>query len=297
MLKGALAASVTPLREGGRSIDEDALGPLLSFLHAGGMDGILALGTTGEGILLALAERRRVAERMVELARLLATPRGPFAVAVHCGAQTTADTVALAEHAAAIGAAAVVVIGPPYFALDDEALLRHFTAAARACAPLPFYAYEFAARTGYALSAELLARLRDAAPNLRGLKVSNSAWERVAPYLLPGLDAFVGYEGLIARGLAAGATGAVSGLAAALPEAVAAVVRAPSPEGAARLAELRAALQAFPFHAALKETLALRGVPVRSDVRAPLRGLTAEERERLRAVVAPHVPGGLTPAP
>jgi dihydrodipicolinate synthase/N-acetylneuraminate lyase len=296
MLQGALAAMVTPLTEGGRDLDEAALAPLVAFLHAGGLDGVLALGTTGEGILLTVAERRRAAERLVALARPLATPRGRFAVAVHCGAQTTADTVALAEHAAAVGAAAVVVVGPPYFAFDDEALLRHFAAAARACAPTPFYAYEFAARAGYSLSTDLLKRLRDAAPNLRGLKVSNNAWERVAPYLLPGLDAFVGYEGLIARGLAAGATGAVSGLAAAFPEAVTAVARAPSGEGAARLAAMRAALQAFPFHAALKETLALRGLPVRGDVRAPLRGLRADERARLRRVVAPYVPGGVPPA-
>src|ERR687891_1975542 len=124
MIKGALAAAVTPLRDGGAEPDEDAFGPLADFLAAGRLTGILALGTTGEGILLSVAERKRVTDLFVEACA------GRLDVAVHCGAQTTADTVALAEHAAAAGAAAVAVIGPPYFQLDDEALLAHFRAAA-----------------------------------------------------------------------------------------------------------------------------------------------------------------------
>ena len=67
----------------------------------------------------------------------------------HCGAQTTADTATLAAHAAEAGAVGVSVIAPPYFALDERALLEHLAAAARACAPLPFYIYAFTARSGY----------------------------------------------------------------------------------------------------------------------------------------------------
>jgi dihydrodipicolinate synthase/N-acetylneuraminate lyase len=123
MLSGALAAAVTPLRDDGAALDEDAFRPYLDFLAAGGLDGILALGTTGEGILLSGAERRRAAELFLE---------GPLPVIVHCGAQTTAETVALAEHAASAGAAGVAVIGPPYYAYDEAALFAHFAAAARA---------------------------------------------------------------------------------------------------------------------------------------------------------------------
>src|SRR6266480_3725223 len=103
MVRGALAAAVTPLRDDGAALDEDAFGPYLDFLATGGLDGILPLGTTGEGILLSAAERRRAAELFLE---------GPLPVIVHAGAQTTAETVALAEHAAASGAAGVAVIGP-----------------------------------------------------------------------------------------------------------------------------------------------------------------------------------------
>jgi len=143
VLKGALAASITPLRDGGAAIDEAGIGPVVDFLHRGGLDGVLALGTNGEGILLSQEERRRVAQLYVEASA------GRLQIAVHAGAQSTADTVVLSAHAAEIGADAVAVIAPPYFKLDEASLLDHFTAAAAACAPLPFYVYEFAITSGY----------------------------------------------------------------------------------------------------------------------------------------------------
>jgi len=263
-----LAAAATPLRDGGSRLDEEAFAPLVEFLAGGGLDGMLAMGTTGEGLLLSVDERRRAAELFCG---------GDLDVIVHTGAQTTADTVALAAHAAEIGAAGVAVIGPPYFTLDDEALLAHFVAAARACFPTPFYVYEFERASGYAFPIELLARLADEAPNLAGLKVSDTPYERLAAYLETPYDVFVGPEALIGRGVAAGAVGAVSALATAFPEAVGAAVRQGG-EHAERIGRLRELVERFPRHAALKLELARRGVPVREDVRAPLRGLTADER-------------------
>ena len=272
MLKGAIAAAVTPLAESGRSIDEAAVGPLVRFLADGGVDGILACGTTGEGILLSVEERRRVAERFLH-----ERPNG-LLVAIHAGAQTTEDTVALAAHAREIGADAVAVIAPPYFPLDGEAVLGHLLAAAEASAPLPFYAYEFAARSGYAIPVEVVGRLRERAPNLAGIKVSDTPWSAVEPYLFEGLDLFVGSEPLALEGLAHGAAGAVSGLATAFPEIVAELVHERSERAGERVESLRQRLS-IPFHAALKEILGARGVPVRPDVRPPLRRLTAAERE------------------
>jgi dihydrodipicolinate synthase/N-acetylneuraminate lyase len=276
MIRGAFAAALTPLRDGGGALDEAAFAPYVGFLADGGVDGILACGTTGEGILLSLEERRRAAELF-----LAAASDRALAVAVHCGAQTTADTAVLAAHAAESGADAVAVIAPPYFALDDRALEAHFVAAAAACAPLPFYLYEFAARSGYAVPVEMVERLRERVSNLRGLKVSDKPWEKVEPYLIDGLDIFVGAESLVAQGLAHGAAGAVSGLAAVYPEVVAALVREPMPEHTAEAERLRAELERFPFHAAAKVVAARRGVPIRPDVRAPLRVLTDAELKEL----------------
>jgi dihydrodipicolinate synthase/N-acetylneuraminate lyase len=287
MLHGAIAASVTPLTSDGGSPDEDAFGPLVGFLAAGGIDGLLACGTTGEGILLSLEERKHATELF-----LAARPPG-FAVAAHCGAQTTADTVALTRHAAEAGADAVAVIAPPYFVLDEPSLVEHFRAAADACAPLPFYVYEFAARSGYAIPVTAIERLRDAASNLAGLKVSDVPFGRVEPYLLDGLDVFIGSEPLVMQGLERGAAGAVSGLAAAFPELIAALVHERSRDAHGVVIRIREVLDRLPFHAALKAILAERGLPVRADVRAPLRPLTREERSEAVGLLA----AGTDPSP
>jgi dihydrodipicolinate synthase/N-acetylneuraminate lyase len=275
-ISGTLAAAVTPLRDGGDRLDLDALEPLVEFYAASGLDGALVLGTNGEGIMLEERERRRAAE-------VAAGAAGSFRVIVHCGAQTTAQTCRLAAHAAEAGAAGIAVIAPPYFAFADRELMDHFAQAAAACAPLPFYMYEYAERSGYSVPVAVVEEVRRHAPNLVGMKVSDAPWDRVEPYLRTGLDVFIGAEGLIAEGLEYGAVGAVSGVAAAFPEAVSALVRRPTAEQSALVKSLRGVLSEHPFQASVKAALGSRGLPVRPDVRAPLRPLSPDATQRLEA--------------
>jgi dihydrodipicolinate synthase/N-acetylneuraminate lyase len=279
-LRGAIAAAVTPMKDGGRSLDLDSVPMLVRFLANGGLDGVLACGTTGEGVLLSVEERRRVAKAFAA-----ARPEG-FQVAVHAGAQSTRDTVALAAHALEIGADAVAVIAPPYFRLGPSELFEHFRSAAEACDPVPFYVYEFAARSGYPIPVEVIDRLRRERSNVVGMKVSDRPFDAVEPYLLEGMDVFVGSEPLVRAGMERGAVGAVSGLATAWPEVVASLVHEHSPEAHLHITELRARLEGIPFHAALKQVLVDRGVLGHGDVRPPLRGLTLEERTTVSALEA-----------
>jgi dihydrodipicolinate synthase/N-acetylneuraminate lyase len=103
----------------------------------------------------------------------------------------------------------------------------------------------------------------------------------VEPYLIEGLDVFVGSEPLVPQALERGAAGTVSGLAAAFPDVVADLVADPSPDAGERVAALRESVQRFPFIAAAKVVLGRRGLPVREDVRAPLRPLMAEDAAEL----------------
>jgi dihydrodipicolinate synthase/N-acetylneuraminate lyase len=289
-ITGTLAAAVTPLRDTGQRLDEAAFEPLLQFYRRSGIDGLLMLGTTGEGILLSPQERRRTAE-------LAVAQRGQLRVLVHCGAQTTTESAALAAHAAGCGADGVAVIAPPYFPFSPAELLEHFAAAAAACAPLPFYVYEYADRSGYAVPVAVVEKLRERVTNLVGMKVSDAPFEHVQPYLRTGLDVFIGAEALIGEGIAAGAVGAVSGVAAAFPEVVRAAVDAPTPDNVQRVTSLRHALSEFPFQAAVKAALRLRGVPIQPDVRAPLLPLSQEELRRLRTGLERISEVGLEPAP
>ena len=123
----------------------------------------------------------------------------------------------------------------------------------------------------------MIRQVRELSPNLAGLKVSNQPFEDVEPYIVDGLDVFVGAESLVVRGLERGAAGAVSGLASVFPEAVAKLVR----ERAGDVSKLREALERFPFQAAAKFCLGRLGVPIREDVRRPLRTLLPDEQEAL----------------
>ena len=273
-----VVAAATPLTDDGAALDELAIAPYVSFLEAHGADGVFACGTTGEGVLLSLEERRRAAKAF------RAATSG--ILVVHAGAQTTADTVALAAHAVEIRADAVAVISPPYFPLDTDALTGHFVAAARACAPLPFYCYAFAARSGYPLPVDVIRRVGASVDNLAGLKVSESPFERVEPYLDLGLPVLIGSEPLIPAGVARGAIGTVSGLAAAFPDVVREALDVADDAAGVRLAELRASVEASgQFIAAVKYVLGLRGVPVGTGVRAPLRELTPQEGAQLERAV------------
>jgi dihydrodipicolinate synthase/N-acetylneuraminate lyase len=256
---------------------------MVRFLEERGADGVFACGTTGEGILLSTDERMRAAVvfRAAVRGRLI----------MHCGAQTTAETAALASHAAEVAADAVAVIPPPYFPLDADALTAHFLAAAAACDPVPFYIYAFAARSGYPVPLEVVARVRDAAKNLAGLKVSESPFPNVEPFLDLGLPVFVGSEPLIPAAMARGALGAVSGLAAAFPEVVRAALDSPDTAAEARLRTLRSAMEMHPFIASVKHVLRRRGVPINPDLRAPMRALTEGEGAALDSVL-----GELDPA-
>src|SRR4026209_65798 len=100
-----IVAAATPLAPGGEALDEAAIWPMVRFLEERGADGVFARGTTGEGILLSADERMRAAVvfRAAVRGRLI----------MHCGAQTTAETAALASHAAEVAAGAVGGAPPP----------------------------------------------------------------------------------------------------------------------------------------------------------------------------------------
>src|SRR4051794_15923075 len=128
-LRGVFAAAVTPLLDGGARIDEPGIAAMAEFLAEGGVDGALVCGTAGEGVALSVPERQRALEAYI------AAGGSRISLMAHAGAQTTADTVALAAHAAEAGAAGGSVLAPPYFPLDGRALPEHPAPAAGAALP------------------------------------------------------------------------------------------------------------------------------------------------------------------
>ena len=282
--RGPFAAMVTPFPDDGKAVSEARLRAYCDFLIGQGIGGLFAFGTTGEWPLLA--EEERTAGALV----LAQQARGRVPVIVHAGAHGTEQAVRLAVGAREAGVDAVSVISPPFYNLDDEALLEHFTAVARAVAGFPVFVYNIPEFTNNDVSAALLLRVARKADNVVGLKYSGDSLPRLREYRrVMGRDfcLFNGNDSLALPALHEGADGLVSGNASARPELLVALYAAFREGRAAEAAARQRELDEFIAGrdpacelSSFKALLALQGVPV-GDVRPPLKRLGEEGRAAL----------------
>jgi 4-hydroxy-tetrahydrodipicolinate synthase len=217
-LRGSIVPVITPFdREG--AIDDQTLERLIDWQIASGSHGISLTGTTGEPSALSLAERRR----MLDLGKSAVGGRVPFVPAT--GTNNIDETLALTQHAAQIGVDAALVIVPYYNRPSQEGLFRFFSEVAKSV-DLPLIIYNIPGRTATNMAPETMARLREACPNIVGVKESNKDFEHVSKVLHTcGRDFLVysGIELLCYPMLAIGGVGHVSATANIMPREVAAL--------------------------------------------------------------------------
>ena len=158
--RGVFTALVTPFRDG--RLDEAAFVALVERQIAGGVHGLVPVGTTGETATLSHEEHRRVVELCVT------TARGRVPVIAGAGSSATAEAIALTRHAKETGATAALVVTPYYNRPGQEGLYRHFAAISDAV-DLPVLVYNVPSRTGVDIANETLARLAGL-PNIIGVK-------------------------------------------------------------------------------------------------------------------------------
>ncbi len=280
---GVICPILTPF-DGEDRVDEAALDELVDFLVDKGIHGIMTCGSTGEGLLLSLAERKQVTERVVRRVN------GRCVVMAHIGCMNTPDTIELARHAEEAGADALSAIVPFFFSYDKESLLMHFARIGEAAPDLPFFGYLFPGNAKNDISPELLPSLRDVLPNLAGLKVSNPDLLRLSRYLELGGDDLVilsGVDGLMLPSLSLGAQGQVSGHSNVFPEPFCRLYEAFQNRNLAaarkeqrRINRIRVVLKDGLHPAYFKAGLCLRGLRG-GRVRSPMRELTDSERKQL----------------
>jgi len=160
LFRGVLPALVTPFRNG--AIDEDAFVALVERQIAGGVHGLVPVGTTGETATLSHEEHRRVVELCVQ------TARGRVPVIAGAGSNSTAEAIELVQHAKQIGADAALVVTPYYNRPSQEGLYAHYKAINDAV-QLPVLVYNVPARTSVDISNATLQRLSKL-PNIVGIK-------------------------------------------------------------------------------------------------------------------------------
>jgi 4-hydroxy-tetrahydrodipicolinate synthase len=158
--RGVFTALVTPFRDG--AVDEAAFVALVERQIAGGVHGLVPVGTTGETATLSHDEHRKVVSLCVE------TARGRVPVIAGAGSNSTAEAIELAGHAKAAGAQGALVVTPYYNRPSQEGLFAHYAAIA-AAVDLPVVVYNVPSRTGVDIANATLERLA-VLPNIVGIK-------------------------------------------------------------------------------------------------------------------------------
>jgi 4-hydroxy-tetrahydrodipicolinate synthase len=287
-LTGVIPPLLTPFTEDGEMVDEEALRAHVEWLIGRGVHGLMPCGTTGEGPLLTVPERKRLLEVVHAVAR------GRVAVIAHVGAASTRETTELARHAGRCGVEAVAVVTPYYYRLPEAALVKHFCQVASSVPDLSLFLYNIPANTGNALSLSSVEQIVERCPNVMGIKDSSGDLDTLSGFV--GLregqfQVVCGSDRLVLRALAAGACACVSGNGNVFPEVVVELFRAfrdgdqqTASRQQARLDQLRQALQDGRSISLLKRVLELRGLAAGS-VRSPLAEATSEEVIQARAAL------------
>lgn len=212
-LSGVIPPIVTPLLAHDQ-LDTAGVDRVVEHLIGGGVSGIFALGTTGEGPSLNYQIRYEMVERTCERSA------GRVPVLVGVTDSSLSESLALAEHAHASGAAAIVAAAPFYFEVSQGALTQWFWKLADE-SPLPVILYNMPSCVGVTLSLELVAALASH-PNVAGIKDSGGDLryfqQLCVEFRKPGrFFVFMGPEELLADAVALGGDGGVCGGANLLP--------------------------------------------------------------------------------
>ena len=282
-----IAPPHTPFDSNGH-LNLDVVPQQAAHLRSVGVSAAFVCGSTGEGQSMTVAERMRLAEAWVA-----ACQNSSLEVIVQVGHNCQPDAIALASHAADIGANAVSSLAPCYFkptSVDD--LIDFFAPIAGAASGLPFFFYDIPVLTGVSLSTvAFLQRGRERLPNLAGVKYTNNdmiQFQECIRFADGQFEIWFGCDEALLAGYALGARGAVGStynFAAPLYHRMIAAYDEGDERTARDLQAKSVALirvcQSFGYSAAAKFVMSLVGIDCGS-VRSPLRNLTDDEMKELR---------------
>jgi 4-hydroxy-tetrahydrodipicolinate synthase len=284
LFQGSIVALVTPFRDG--KVDEPALKSLVEFQIAGGTDGIVPCGTTGESPTLDHDEHKRVIDIVI------AASKKRVPVIAGTGSNSTAEAISLTTHAKQAGADAALIVLPYYNKPTQKGLIEHCRAIADA-ADLPLVLYNIPGRTGINMLPETVAVLADH-PNIVGMKEATGNLEQMTQDIVlcgDKLSFLSGDDTLTLPLMAVGGRGIISVVANIVPQDVSAMTRAFLSGDWKRARELH--LKLFSLSQAMfyetnpipvKTALAMMG-KIKEEFRLPLCAMTDANRKKLEAAL------------
>ena len=279
MFKGAYTALVTPFRSNGE-VDYDKLRQLVDMQVAGGIDGVVPVGTTGESPTLDMHEHVEVVRAVVQAAAKR------LKVVAGTGGNSTAEAIELTRAAIDCGADGTLQVTPYYNKPTQIGLIRHFSAVADL--GLPVILYNVPGRSACEIAISTVAELAKH-PHVVSVKEAGGSVDRVSRIKdACEIDVLSGDDSLTLPMMAVGASGVISVASNVAPKAVADLVHAAA---AGRWDEARALhyryyklftdifLETNPIP--IKAALEMAGFGPAS-YRLPLCEMSAQPREKLR---------------
>jgi 4-hydroxy-tetrahydrodipicolinate synthase len=289
-LRGSISPIITPFNEDG-SIDFESFENLINWHIESGSHGISVTGTTGEPSSLTVEERVKV----MEAAAKVINGRVPFIPGT--GSTNHQETLYLTKKAQEIGADAALVIVPYYNKPSQHALFKHFKAVADSV-ELPIILYNIPGRTATNLQVDTMAKLKNACPNIIGVKESNKDFEHINRVLLKcgrDFNLYSGIELLCYPMLAIGGAGHISATANIVPDKVAEIYNAWKDGDVQRsldlhydLMELNDVLFKDTNPSPLKAALGMMG-KIKPVLRLPMDLPTQELQDEIKSVLKTHV--------
>jgi 4-hydroxy-tetrahydrodipicolinate synthase len=285
-LTGVITAIATPFN--GEHVSFDDLRKLIDYQIKGGIDGLVAVGTTGESPTLSHEEHIEVVRATVEFAR------GRVPVIAGTGSNSTQEALELTRLSQEAGADAVLIVAPYYNKPSQEGLYRHFAVLAEAT-DLPTILYSIPGRCGIEIGVPVVERLRAKYSHVRWIKEAGGSVDRVDQLkraLGGDLTVLCGDDSLTLPFLAVGAEGVISVASNLVVREIGRMVRlARANDFAAagrihrRLYPLFKALFVEPNPVPIKVALARAGIIASPAVRAPLCEMSAANRALLEAAL------------
>ncbi len=282
MFRGTFTALVTPFKND--EIDAEAFAHLIETQIAGGITGIVPVGTTGESPTLSCGERHHVIELAVQLAG------GRCQVIAGTGSNSTRDAIAHTKEAEEIGVDGALLVAPYYNKPSQEGLFRHFAAIAEATS-LKLVLYNIPGRCGVDIAADTVVRLAENYANIVAIKEASGNVDRVSELVGRSPDGFTvlsGDDSLTLPFLAVGAVGVVSVASNLFPGEVAQMVRLFLEGNTTEARQLHRKFFALfkdifiePNPVPAKTVLAWRGM-MSAECRLPLVGMSEANSARLR---------------
>ncbi|NGX50495.1 MAG: 4-hydroxy-tetrahydrodipicolinate synthase [Chlamydiae bacterium] len=279
-MQGTYTALITPFKDD--DLDEEGLRKNICYQIEEGIDGVLALGSTGEGQALTEEERLRV----IQIAREESLGRVPLMV--HTGECSTHRAIERAEEAERVGADSLLIVTPYYCRPTQEGLVRHFEAIARSTT-LPIILYNHPKRTGVRFEVESVERLSQI-KNIVGLKDASGDLGFVAELLnrIEDFSLFSGDDPLTLPLMSIGAVGVISILSNIFPRKVCELVRKRDKRLYHELFPLFQLSQCESNPIPIKAMMELIGMPA-GECRLPLTPLSEKYHEQMRELLVTYV--------